>query len=48
MAEAQQQQVQGDAMQSQAKAAKDMADPQVQEMMESTQEDMGIAQEEMI
>jgi len=45
MALAQQQQAAGDAMQSQAKAAKDMADPRVQQMMEETQEDMGVSPE---
>ena len=48
IAEAQAQQQQGDAMQSQAKAAKDMSDPRVQEMMESTQEDMGVAAEDLV
>ena len=48
MAEAQAQQQQGQAMESQAKAAKEMSDPKVQEMMQTTQEDMGVAPEEMI
>ena len=41
------QQAQGDAMQSQAKAAKDMADPRVQQMMQETQEDMGVPPESL-
>ena len=48
MAEAQAQQQQGQAMESQAKAAKEMSDPKVQEMMQTTQEDMGVAPEEMM
>ena len=35
-------------MESQAKAAKEMSDPKVQEMMQTTQEDMGVAPEEMM
>jgi len=46
-AQAAQQQAEGDAMQSQAKAAKDMADPRVQQMMQETQEDMGVPPESL-
>ena len=45
MAQAQEQQVQSEAMKTQAEATEKMADPRVQQLMEKTQEDMGVTPE---